>query len=238
MSKKIGYIFNLTTTMRNYSKSNTPYYEDAIDTVKRIKDHKRFPNIKAKDIYEVMSTKVVPSIVTRYAFDWSNIWKNLNFKYMNFTERNIMYKFIYEILPTNKRLNQIRVAQSPLCQECDMEDTNSHKFYFCSKVQECVSWLRKVIYYICGIKVNSMLKILYLDIPKIEKRNMNSLCIIVSCYITSVWYNRENMEFIKNIVKACLIKEQRFHKRLIGGKAKKVFSENYCNLDMRILNSF
>ena len=89
-----------------------------------------------------------------------------------------------------------------------------------------------------GVKINSMLKLLYLDIPRIDKKNMNSICCIVSCYISSVWYNREDLTYIKGIVKARLIKGQRFHMTLLGEKAKKVFSENYCNLDMRILNNF
>ena len=149
-----------------------------------------------------------------------------------------MFKFIYEILPNNKRLNQIRIRQSPLCEECNIDDTNSHRFYHCCKIQDCVKWLKKVIYYICGVKVNSLIKILYLDIPRIDRKNMNSMCVIITCYISCVWRNRENLDPIKNILKAKMIKDQRLHMSILGEKAKKVFSENYCLLNMRILNNF
>ena len=80
LSNKIGYIFNLRSASRNLSMTNTPYYKYAIDMVKKCKDHKKFPNIKSKDIYELLVPKVIPNIVSRYAFNWPNIWKYLNFK--------------------------------------------------------------------------------------------------------------------------------------------------------------
>ena len=151
-------------------------------------------------------------------------------------DRNVLFKYIYEILPTNLRLAQIELRDSPLCEHCDVQDSNSHRFYHCYRVRECISWLRKVIYYICGVQTDSLLKILYLDIPKVDKRNVHSLCIIISCYISAVWFHRNNMEYIKNVVKAKLISEQRFHMKLLGIKAQKIFSDNYCYLDMHILN--
>ena len=133
------------------------------------KTHKNFPHVKPKDIYEILSPQCTPDIVNKYAFDWTNIWKNLNFKHMNIVDRNIMFKYIYEILPTNHRLANIRIRQSPMCDYCNQVDTNSHRFYHCVKVQDCILWLRRVIFYISGMQTDSLLKILYLDIPKISK---------------------------------------------------------------------
>ena len=138
-------------------------------------------------------------------------------------------------MPTNKRLNQIKIEDSPLCKFCQIEDSNVHRFYYCGTVRECLSWLRKVLFYICGIQLNSLLKILYLDFPKIETRNMNSLCVLISGYITTVWYNRKDLRFIRNLVMAKFIRDQRFNLKLLGENARKVFSENYCNMDIRIL---
>ena len=154
------YLINAANTPTMISNVNTPYFEYAIDTNKKCKNIKKFPNINAKDIYEIVVNKVIPNIVSKYDFDWPNVWKHLNFKYLNTYDRNIMFKFIYEILPNNKRLNQIRIRQSPLCEECNIDDTKSHRFYHCYKIQDCVKWLKRVIYYICSIKVKSLLKIL------------------------------------------------------------------------------
>ena len=123
-----------------------------------------------------------------------------------------MYKYIYEILPTNHRLAQIRIRNDPLCEHCSLDDTNIHKFYHCGMIQECIQLLRKVLFYIGGLQTTSLLKILYLDIPKIDKRNMNSICVIISCYISTVWFNRSDLRYIKNVVKANIVKMQKFHR--------------------------
>ena len=198
MCSKIGNVFNITTIPKKVSRYNSPYYEYTIDTVHKCVGHKKFPNMKSKDIYELMVPHFQPNIVNMYPnYDWSNIWRQLNFKYIRVHDRNILFKYLYEILPTNKRLNQIRIEDSPLCKTCKVEDSNVHRFYFCGTIKECLSWLRKVILYICGIQVESFLKILSLDLPKIEKRNMNALCVLVAGYISTVWYNRKDLRFIK-----------------------------------------
>ena len=147
-----------------------------------------------------------------------------------------MFKYLYEILPTNKRLAQIRQRESPNCEVCNVEDSNIHKFLYCSLIQDNIIWLRKVIFYICGINFDSMLKVLMLDFPKIDKRNVNSLCVIVSSYIACIWFNRKKLDTVKYSLKAKIIKDQRINMRILGNKCHKVFSENYCNLDYDILN--
>ena len=50
-SSRIGYLFNITNTPRLISKVNTPYYEYAIDTIKKCKNIIKFPNINAHTKY-------------------------------------------------------------------------------------------------------------------------------------------------------------------------------------------
>ena len=238
LSRKIGHIFNITFIPVNTAKTNAPYYEYGIDTINKCTGLAKFPNIKSKDIYEQLVPQYQPEIMAKHAFDWTNVWKNLNFKFLNINDRNIMFKFIYEILPTNKRLAQIRIRDSALCDYCNIEDNNTHRFYLCLKVKDSISFLRKIIFYICGLQVNDMEHLLYLDIPKIDKKNINSLSIIISCYISSVWFNRGNLLYVKNIVKAKILRERRFHMRMLGESIHKFFSENYCKMDVRIVNSF
>ena len=197
MATKVGNMFNIINLPRTNARVNAPYFEFSIDTIKRCKDHKKFPNLKPKDIYEIISPQCKAEIVNLYPnYDWKNIWIQLNFRYIDLHDRNVMFKYIYEILPTNKRLAQIRQRESPRCDVCNLEDSNVHKFLYCALVQECLIYLRKVIFYICGVNFESMLKVIMLDIPKIDKRNANSLCILVSSYIACVWFNRKNMNSI------------------------------------------
>ena len=146
-----------------------------------------------------------------------------------------MFRYLYEILPTNKRLAQIKVRESSLCDVCLVEESNIHKFYYCALVQECLTWMRKLIFYVCGINCGSFLKILMLDFPKVDKRNVNSLCVIVSSYIACIWYNRKKLDNVKYYFRAKIIKDQRLKMKILGAKAYKIFSDNYCNMDYSIL---
>ena len=216
---------------------NTPYFEFSIDTIKKCRWHKKFPNLRSKDIYEVISPQCKPNIECLYPnFDWKNIWMKLDFKYINIQDRNVLFKYMYEILPTNKRLMQIKKRDSSLCEVCNVEESNIHKFYYCFLVQDCIFMIKRLIFYICGVNFESLLKVLMLDIPKIDKRNVNSLVIIISSYIACVWFNREKLDTIKICYKAKFIRDQRMNMKILGAKALKIFSDNYCNLDYEIIN--
>ena len=101
MARKIGNIFCMVNPPRNSSRTNAPYYEFSVDTIRKCKSHKNFPNLKAKDIYGILSPQCKPYIEDLYHnYDWKNIWRQLSFRYMNLQDRNIMFKYIHEILPT------------------------------------------------------------------------------------------------------------------------------------------
>ena len=237
LANRIGDIFNIVNIPRKSSNVNTPYFEFSIDTIKKCRWHKKFPNLRSKDIYEVISPQCKPNIECLYPnFDWKNIWMKLDFKYINIQDRNVLFKYMYEILPTNKRLLQIKKRDSSLCEVCNVEELNIHKFYYCSLVQDCIFMIKRLIFYICGVNFESLLKVLMLDIPKIDKRNVNSLVIIISSYIACVWFNREKLDTIKICYKAKFIRDQRMNMKILGAKALKIFSDNYCNLDYEIIN--
>ena len=139
MANKIGIIFNILNLPRTQSHGNTPYFEFTVDAIKKCSSHKNFPNLRSKDIYETIMPMCKPNIELLYPnYDWKNIWIHLNFRYINVHDRNVIYKYIYEILPTNKRRYQIQQKDSPLCERCQVEESNIHKFYYCSKVQNCI----------------------------------------------------------------------------------------------------
>ena len=75
-----------------------------------------------------------------------------------------------------------------------------------------------------------------LEFPKIDKRNVNSLCVIISSYIATVWFNRKNDENLIYIFKAKIIKDQRLNMKILDIKALRIFSDNYCNLNREIIN--
>ena len=216
------------------SNRSTPYYDYAIDGIKQCKSIKNFPNINSKMIYNMLLPDVKPSIELMYPnYDWKHIWKMISFRFINVNDRPVLFKYCHEILPNNKRLHQIRIKDNPLCTICNVEDSNIHRFYFCQKVQDCLVWLRKLIFYLCDLNCNSLLRILSFDLPRIHVKNKNTLCIIISSYIACAWYNRDNLDYLTNKLKAKIIRDQKVKMMILGQKAKDIFTENYCkpNID-------
>ena len=102
-------------------------------------------------------------------------------------------------------------------------------------MQDCLQWMRKLIFYFCGLNLTSLLKILSFDFPKVNIRVQHTLCIIVSSYISCTWYNRDSIESMIYIFKAKIIKDQRLKLRILGDKAKTVFTENYCKENIEFI---
>ena len=141
--------------------------------------------------------KVKPKIENEYPlYDWKSIWNNVSFRYVHVSDRPIIFKYMHEILATNKRLCQIGRKENAQCRFCEVEESNIHKFYYCYKMQDCLQWMRKLIFYFCGLNLTSLLEILSFEFPKVNIRVKNTLCIIRSSYISCKWYNREKIETI------------------------------------------
>ena len=63
--------------------------------------------------------------------------------------------------------------------------------------------------------------------PNIKVKN--TLCIIITSYIACTWSNRNNIEYLVINFKAKLIRDQKLRMMILKEKAKKIFTENYCN---------
>ena len=170
--------------------------------------------------------------------DWSNIWKCVNFKWINVNDRPIIYKYIHEIIPTNKRLAQIRCRNNSNCDTCNQEDTIKHKFYECFIIQECLCWVRRLVVYLCGINTNheQFYRFMSFDIPKVNIKVKNTLIIIISSCIACIWYNRTNLDSIFYILKAKIIRDQKLNMKFLGDKASRAFTDNYCRDNIEFIS--
>ena len=100
---KMNKITKLGNNTKEKSNTCTPYYEQAIENVKKIHKMEKFPNVNSKEIYLSLLPKMQPRIEIQYPnYNWNKIWKCLNFRYINIMDRCIVYKFLHEIIPTNK----------------------------------------------------------------------------------------------------------------------------------------
>ena len=238
MALRVNTLFGIRALPNKVCLINTPYYEYSIDTIRKSYHIKNFPNIGSKDIYKMLIVITQPEIEKLYPnYDWKSIWKNVLFKPINIYDRSIIFKYIHEILPNRKRLYEMRLKFSPLCNQCGVEESNVHLVLYCQKVQNCINWLKKLNFYLCHIDIgNDLLKCFFLDFPKVTKATQNTLCIIICSYISCVWYNREEADLSVIKFKAKLIQGQKSHMLIYKDKTKFMFTKNYCKMRLDILN--
>ena len=146
-------------------------------------------------------------------------------------------KYCHGITTTNKILFQIRIRNDPLCENCHTEDTIIYRFYQCQTVQESLSWLRKTIFYLCGTNINDLSRAMYLELPRIDKRNRNTLGLVICSYIVCVWYKRNSLDQLLYTLKAKIIRDQKLNLMILKQKAEKIYSENYCKTNIEFIQS-
>ena len=217
---------------RRYSNFSTPYYEYSIDIIRQCTQIRNFPSISSKNMYTLLKKDTKPRVENLYPnFEWNVIWNNVQFKYINIYDRHIVYKFLHEILTNNHRLFTMRRRDSPVCNTCGVSETNVHMFIYCFKVQDCLSFLHKLIFYLCNLNTGgNILRYFFMYFPKINKKIQNTLCIIMSSYISCVWANRECQDNVLYRFRAKVIKEQNNHMLILDNKVNDIFTENYCNI--------
>ena len=152
-------------------------------------------------------------------------------------DRCIAYKFLHEIIPTNKRLKQIRVKQDSKCNYCSYEDSHFHKFLYCCKVQRSVQWLTKFIEFVCNIKISNLSVFIMLDFPYVNRKMVNTLSVIICNYLACIWFNRENMDYIDKILKAKIVRERNFLRYLLREKFEQIFCGRYCDIELNQMNN-
>jgi hypothetical protein len=63
--------------------------------------------------------------------DCARVWDNLSATPVPGSTRIAWYRVIHDILPTNERLQRIRMVQTDTCRNCKMTDTLEHRITAC-----------------------------------------------------------------------------------------------------------
>jgi hypothetical protein len=56
--------------------------------------------------------------------------------------KHTWYTVIHDIIPTKERLHKIRLAQTPLCPQCNIPDTLQHRITECGEGKEQWIWTK------------------------------------------------------------------------------------------------
>jgi hypothetical protein len=74
--------------------------------------------------------------------NWNRVWKNLWAAPVPDDIKNSWYHVIHDILPTNERLHNIRIAQTDLCSICNHKDTLQYRMIECGEGRDQWKWTR------------------------------------------------------------------------------------------------
>ena len=77
--------------------------------------------------------------------------------------REVMFKYLHEILPNKCRLKQIRRSNDDLCESCAVPETNIHMMYYCLDVIILKGFLIRLLLHCCVGEIN-LLKFMSLEI--------------------------------------------------------------------------
>ena len=211
------------------------YLNDIIIQTRRTIHLPKFPNIKSVDIYSAFLPKIQPNVNQDTTINWKRSWKNLTFKFINIRDREIVFKYLHKIITTKERLFQIKRADSPLCELCNVNEDTKHMFYECYKVEMIKDYFENLIWIICGIDRPNINKILHLDIKAQSKKETNSAIILTTAYISTIWYNRvNNVQIHPSIYQTSILKHKTLLSLVLKNKMNEIFSYKYCDIERRL----
>ena len=87
------------------------------------------------------------------------------------------------------------------------------------------------------MRFQSLENLLHLELPNIQKKKKNAMKIVICNFITCIWNNRENLEFIEEKFKAKIYNEKEFIKVMLKEKTKEIFCKKYYEMEKGNLNS-
>ena len=114
-------------------------------------------------------------------------------------------------MPNKSRLKQIRKSTDDLCERCNRPETNIHMVYYLKDIEGPKRFLENMLT-LCCVGEYNLLKIFFLDISKREKRKFNTILLLITLYISSVWYGRANKIQIVNIFISAILNHLRLLK--------------------------
>ena len=142
-----------------------------------------------------------------------------------------MYKHMHGILPTKLKLFQIKQSVSPLCDRCNVVEDNLHMFSQCQKVQIPFKYFLYLLNKVCKVENFNIQNVLYLDTQNISRQKRNTLVVITSTFISTIWFNRDTEPHIEpSVIRTKILSQHSMLKIILKEKMNFYFTEQYCNL--------
>ena len=88
---------------------------------------------------ELRVTKMWPNT------NWTRVWDNLHETPVSDSTRFIWYKMLHDIIPTNERLQRIRMVQTDTRRKCMMKDTLEHRLSACGEGHKIWEYTKRLL---------------------------------------------------------------------------------------------
>ena len=72
--------------------------------------------------------------------------------------REIIFKYIHEILPNKSRLKRIRSSTDDLCESCNRPKANIYMVYYCKDIEGSKMFLENMLTHCCVEEYNLLKK--------------------------------------------------------------------------------
>ena len=229
----------LPKNISNICYTMTPYYTYTIDLCNKIMSNRDFPNISGKEIYLSLSQESTPEVESAYPlYKWKCIWNNINSKYIDKYDRVICYKFVYNVLPTKRKLKLMNISgiDTDLCSICNEPETNMHLLYFCKKIKGLYHFMLRLCESVCNSKIGDPFAFIYFDF-RVSKLLRNVCSLINSSYVGLVWTLRNESLGLTSL-KRKLIAKIRYNTQtiLMSFNTKENVRKLFIDLDNRCEN--
>ena len=149
----------------------------------------------------------------------------------------MVFKYLHEILPNKLRLYNIKKSLTSNCDICNLEENNMHMFYYCKEIKVLVQFLKELLQKCLNRTDLSLVKLIFLDTSGLKKKDSNTVTAIVTSYICTIWYNRENHRDKLKIWKKNIITKKSFQKIVLRNRMPKIFNNQYCKINMNFLDN-
>ena len=214
--------------------SNT-YYSIAIDVIRKVCRCKSFPLLTNKLVYNYIRPNTEPNVHSNYPlFDWGKIWKNVNNKLIGLREREFIYKYMHESLATNMRLKMLKIRTDGSCDRCGEDEFQMHIFYTCPVIKDVFIWFKTVLYNLCTIERDNILRILMLDFKCKNNKCNNVAVVLIVDYFYVLWVSKkkcyETTDILK-FLKSKLTYSKWLFERLLNRNMSNYFNSKYIMYD-------
>ena len=98
-------------------------------------------------------------------------------------------------------------------------------------------FLRNLLTHCCVGEIN-LLKFMFLDISKRDKKLKNTVIILIITYISSIWYGRKNKRHNVQIYISVLLSHLIMLSKLLGDTMKEVFTSELSELRFEIVHNY